>query len=600
MRVNTTEVATYFGPPASPLFGVLHLPKGSQIRGGVIICGSLGKEGMDSVRLQRPLADGLADRGFAVLRFDYLGTGDSAFTQGRDDAVDNWRRSIEHALEYINEIGVESVTAIGLRAGTLILSDFLAKSPCVDRVVYLDPVGTGRRYLREQTALATLSVGADSATVGMVSIAGARLSALAAKEFSALSLVTDPPAGIDHLLVLRTGQSDAKVNTLAQAHRVRSVTVDGLTEFAQIQETLTPLPLPAIDTMIDWVDEAESPIRTTATPRYVTSVNMPAEGPSQACAVVESIENIGPDGLFAIRTRPEHTAPGEGKVVLFHGTAYDLHIGPMREWVELSRRVTASGAQALRFDQSGIGNSGPVSREQWRPVFSRRGIVGALAAAEHAAKDPLNMLSVGVCSGAWHAAHAARATGTGTVILVNSIPWNWRTASVFLWQWDVKKSLRSATHSGPRTNSKVEGWRKRAIVSMKPARRTLQKRVHRITPRFVLMLLWRLGFAQVPEAILAELNRNGTATTVILCPRDAELFKNKCGYSGLKRLERASMTPKLVTPPAGDHPAYHQVMLEAIREAVTETLTKPELDSNPRTNRQELSNNHGSELGLIP
>ena len=167
-----------------------------------------------------------------------------------------------------------------------------------------------------------------------------------------------------------------------------------------------------------------------------------------------------------------------------------------------------------------------------------------------------------------YAAKAARATGTGTVILVNSQLWNWRTAGVFLLQWDIKKSLRSATHSGPRTNGKVEGWRKRAIVSMKPARTTLQKRVHRITPRFVLMFLWRLGIAQVPETILAELNRDGTATTVILSPH-AELFKNRCGYSGLKRLERASTTPKLVTPPAGDDPAYHHVMLEAIRQAVT-------------------------------
>lgn len=588
--MNTTEVATYFGPPASPLLGVLHLPKGGQIRGGVIICGSLGKEGMDSVRLQRPLADGLAGRGFGVLRFDYLGTGDSAFTQDRDDSVDNWRHSIGHALEYMKEISAESVTAIGLRAGTLILSDFLAKSPCVDRVVYLDPVGTGRRYLREQTALATLSVGADSATVGMVSITGARLSALAAKEFSALSLVTDPPAGIDHLLVLRAGQSDAKVNTLAQAHRVRSVTIDGLTEFAQITEALTPLPLPAIDTMIDWINEAESPIRKTATPRYVTSVNMPVEGPPQACAVVESIESIGPDGLFAIRTRPEHIRPGEGKVVLFFGTAYDLHFGPMREWVELSRRVTVSGAQALRFDQSGIGNSGPVSREQWRPLYSRQGVVGALAAAEHATKYPLNLLSVGICSGAWYAAQAARATGTGTLIMVNLGLWNWRTAGAFLLQWDIKKSLSITTHSGPRTYGKVQSWRKRAVASLKPARKTLQKRVHRITPRFVLMLLGRLGIAQVPEAILADLNCNGTATTVILSPPDAELFKNRCGYSGLQRLGRRSMTPKLVTPPAGDHPAYHRVMLESIREAVTETLTKPELDSNPRTNRQELGN----------
>ena len=64
---TTTEVPTFFGPSDSPLFGVLHLPVDKQIRGGVLICGSLGKEGMDSVRLHRLLADRLARSGFGVL-----------------------------------------------------------------------------------------------------------------------------------------------------------------------------------------------------------------------------------------------------------------------------------------------------------------------------------------------------------------------------------------------------------------------------------------------------------------------------------------------------------------------------------------------------
>ena len=148
MPSTTTEVPTFFGPSDSPLFGVVHLPVDNQIRGGVLICGSLGKEGMDSVRLQRILADDMARRGFAVLRFDYLGLGDSAYAQGRDDAVANWVASVGHALDYLTLIGAESATAIGIRAGCLILDKYLAQSHTVNRVVYLDPYGTGRRYLR--------------------------------------------------------------------------------------------------------------------------------------------------------------------------------------------------------------------------------------------------------------------------------------------------------------------------------------------------------------------------------------------------------------------------------------------------------------------
>ena len=41
MPLTTTEVPTFFGPSDSPLFGVVHLPVDNQIRGGVLICGSL-------------------------------------------------------------------------------------------------------------------------------------------------------------------------------------------------------------------------------------------------------------------------------------------------------------------------------------------------------------------------------------------------------------------------------------------------------------------------------------------------------------------------------------------------------------------------------
>src|ERR1700758_5749316 len=170
MPLTTTEVPTFFGPSDSPLFGVVHLPVDNQIRGGVVICGSLGKEGMDSVRLQRVLAGSLARRGFAVLRFDYLGLGDSAYAQVRDDAVANWVASVGHALDYLTLIGAESATAIGIRAGCLILNEYLAhphaQSRRVNRVVYLDPYGMGRRYLREHIALFRLAVGEDAATPG--------------------------------------------------------------------------------------------------------------------------------------------------------------------------------------------------------------------------------------------------------------------------------------------------------------------------------------------------------------------------------------------------------------------------------------------------
>jgi hypothetical protein len=78
--------------------------------------------------------------------------GDSAYGQGRDDAVAGWVASVGHALDYLTLIGAEQTTAIGIRAGFLILDGYLAHAHphAVNRVVYLDPTGTGRREAEPQ------------------------------------------------------------------------------------------------------------------------------------------------------------------------------------------------------------------------------------------------------------------------------------------------------------------------------------------------------------------------------------------------------------------------------------------------------------------
>ena len=145
---------------------------------------------------------------------------------------------------------------------------------------------------------------------------------------------------------------------------------------------------------------------------------MPAEGPD-GVDVFESIERIEPNGLFAIRTLPRRRRPAPAKTVLFFVTANDLHVGPAREWVELSRRIAAAGSQALRWDPAGLGLSGQISRDPWRRVYSKADINDSIAVARHACQDAGELEVVGICSGSWYAAHAARNIGARSAILVN-------------------------------------------------------------------------------------------------------------------------------------------------------------------------------------
>jgi pimeloyl-ACP methyl ester carboxylesterase len=570
MSLTTTEVPTFFGPSDSPLFGVVHLPVDNRIRGGVLICGSLGKEGMDSVRLQRVLAEGLARRGFGVLRFDCLGLGDSAYAQVRDDAVANWVASVGHALDYLTLIGAESATAIGIRAGCLILNEYLAQSHTVKRVVYLDPYGTGRRYLREHTTLFRVSVGEDAPTPGEVSIMGGRLSDHAAAEFAALRMGANPVSahGVDHvLLVGRPAETDKRITALASAEGVDSIITGGLPECARPRDVLVPIPFTAVDSIVEWID-GNVPTRThRAVPQYLTTVTMPAEGPD-GVDVFESIERIEPNGLFAIRTLPRRRSPAPAKTVLFFVTANDLHVGPTREWVELSRRIAAAGSQALRWDPAGQGLSGQINRDPWRRMYSKADITDSIAVARHACQDAGQLELVGICSGSWYAAQAARSIGAQSAILVNLLVWNWRVTPTLLQQWGVRKKALHANAAGDTGGGAGESRTKRLKAVLNPARKRTKSVMHNLLPRDVLRVLSGVGLVFLPEDVLTTLAHRGTGVTYIASPEDAEDFTAKGGRAALDRLQWTSQPPRLIATPTGDHSGHHPAILAAIRNAV--------------------------------
>jgi hypothetical protein len=583
---TTTEVPTFFGPPESPLFGVLHLPVDHQIRGGVVICGSLGKEGMDSVRLHRILADGLARRGFGVLRFDYLGLGDSAYAQVRDDAVANWVASVGHALDYLTLIGAESSTAIGIRAGCLILNEYVSQSTAhshaVNRVVYLDPYGTGRRYLREHTALYRVSVGEDAAAPGEVAIIGGRLSDQAAAEFGALRLGADPVSahGVDGvLLVGRPAETDKRVTALASADGVDSVTTSGLPECARPKEVSLPVPVAAFDAITGWVDR-HVPVRThRVVPRYRATATMPAAGPD-GVDVVERIERVEPNGLFVIRTLPRGRHPAPEKTVLFFVTAIDLHVGPAREWVELSRSIAAAGSQAVRWDMAGLGLSGQIRWDPRRTVYSKADIADSIAVARHACQDAGELEVVGICSGSWYAAHTARRIGARSAILVNLLVWNWRVTPTMLTQWNFRRRALNAG-AGETGWGAGESRAHRLKALLNPARNAAKNLLHQHLPRPILRGLAWAGLVYLPEDVLTKLGQRGTDVTVIASPEDAELFTARGGRAALRRLQGTPRPPRLIATPAGDHSAYHPAIVSAIRAAVVPvapTPSRPERD----------------------
>jgi hypothetical protein len=210
-------------------------------------------------------------------------------------------------------------------------------------------------------------------------------------------------------------------------------------------------------------------------------------------------------------------------------------------------------------------------------VYSKADITDSIAVARHACQDTGELELVGICSGSWYAAHAARNIGAQSAILVNMMPWNWRVTPTLLSQWHARSSALHAnaasdTGGGP-TESRIAViayaiWTKRLRALLNPARKRTKSFMHNHLPRYVLRVLSWIGLVWLPEDVLTTLAHRGTDVTLIASPEDAEQFTAKGGRAALDRLQLRSGPPRLIAPPTGDHAAHHPAMLAAIRNAV--------------------------------
>ncbi|WHT16235.1 alpha/beta hydrolase [Crossiella sp. CA-258035] len=76
---------TFLGPARDRVFTVLHLPRGSRPRGGVVLCPPLLTDALAIARTELALARELAARGIVTARFHYRGTGHSDGADGELD-----------------------------------------------------------------------------------------------------------------------------------------------------------------------------------------------------------------------------------------------------------------------------------------------------------------------------------------------------------------------------------------------------------------------------------------------------------------------------------------------------------------------------------
>jgi len=129
-------------------FCLLTGPSAPQSRGAVLFVHPFAEELNKSRRMVALGVAELASEGWTVMQVDLLGCGDSS-GEFEDASWTAWLDDIELAYACLKARGFDNIVLWGLRAGCLLISDWLARCGRVMPLVLWQPVGNGKQHLNQ-------------------------------------------------------------------------------------------------------------------------------------------------------------------------------------------------------------------------------------------------------------------------------------------------------------------------------------------------------------------------------------------------------------------------------------------------------------------
>lgn len=449
----------WFGPLARPVFGWLHRPDPqTAITAGIVICNPFGNEALCAHRSIRHLARSAARAGFAALRFDYDGSGDSAGHCFEPQRLTAWLGSVNGAIDTLRETtGVERVYLAGFRLGAT-----LAALVCLGRrdlsgLVAIAPVVNGGAYVRElrllQRAMDAKREVNSQEHAGYLESAGFLLTTETQAELRAIDLTRLSAAPCERILVLDRAEMPVDL-ALVPAWRARGATVERRAVRGYTEMMLDPhesvVPEELLAAALQWLRAQESTAAaapatasraSAATGRgarvratlAAPAVPDPVTAPDAGDVVEETLLQFGGDvPLFGVLTTPAAPSPGAADnrptVVLLNAGAVH-HVGPNRMYVTFARHLARLGHSVLRLDIAGIGDSDPRPGEPENVVYAPAALRELRSALEflHRQRGARDLRVVGLCSGAYHAFKGAvQGLPLQAVVAVNPLTFFWK------------------------------------------------------------------------------------------------------------------------------------------------------------------------------
>ncbi|WP_186203471.1 serine aminopeptidase domain-containing protein [Burkholderia gladioli] len=527
--------------------GWLHAARGDY---GVVLCNPFGHEAMWLHQAMRQFADCLALRGISVLRFDYLGTGDSSDTGG-------WVRPEDWVAEVVEAVGwlkraaqIERVSLAGFRLGATVAA-LAARQAEVESIAMFAPVVSVRLFLREMNLLhqtwkrkAGIDDGDEVAAHDVREIFGHRFSAEGLDRLGEFDLCREPRSSAARVLIAHSGQHDGSL-ALAEHFAAQGVAVESI-EFPNYLQALCPAwltesPVAMLNLAADWLSsQARIAIGTApGADDGAAHPGIPVPG------AVERPVKADDGRLTGILCEPVAPRDAGTPALLIANTAATHHAGDGRFGVELAREMAYHGYASLRVDADGIGDStgatalsvpGQLTYDSMASDLSRW--VDWLVARGHR-----QVVIFGICAGAYTALMAARDTlAVRGLVLVNP-------SSFLLPEGCTIQQAALLPRGSPRANLRsmvrADKWSKvlRGELSLVPVARTLWRhgaaRVQRVVAMWSNDTLCSTNASHQVQRMFRRIDTAGVRVRLLFSPQDHALDEFYMHFGiGRQRLER--------------------------------------------------------------
>ena len=411
-NTNHNRHPCWLNNESDPVFSWIHLPKNKEIsKMGIVICNPLGYEYSHTHRTIRHLSDNLACSGYANIRFDYHGTGDSFSDLFTPERIKTFIENIDTAIQELKQkTGVTEICLIGLRMGATLAASYCSIKS-VDKLILWSPFIKGRTYVREMQALEKLASHTSGENTDIIDSGGFIITDETANELSSINLLKQEYHINKSILVIERDdlQKNNKLLSALENNNINDIDHHLMPGYIEMMEEpqFTVVPQLTINKILSWLSSEDITDKKFETSYNPDTCNLVTKKPD--IKLVEEICYDPEDKLMGILSYHSELNKDNSKPLVILTNSGSVHrVGPNRVYVQLARSLALEGFPVLRFDLSNLGDSvlgKPDNENSPYSDYALQDIAIILNLMKNKYKFKSFIIS-GICSGAHNAFHA--------------------------------------------------------------------------------------------------------------------------------------------------------------------------------------------------